>query len=910
MANIRGLSIYSALLLLVLAATVPLFLLVSWFAYSDYRSTRNDAYSELLNLSRALASVVDREVAAREAVAQVLAKLPALQEGDLRTFYDRAERMLELLPAGSAFILADATGQQLINTNRPFGDRLPLRGDLTSVRKVFETRDRWLSDVFIGAISKQPVVGLDIPVFRNNDVVYELALSLPVASLRDALVAQRLPSGWVAAILDRQGTVIARNLDNAAWVGKKAAATLRKDISERREGFSGGATLEGVQVISAFTTSSQTGWTVAIGRPEAGITDPLRQRIVLLGSLIVAVLIFGILAAAAFGRRVTVPIAALAHNAALFAKGEPIHPVPSSIREIRRVSEELSAAAMELRARETALKQSEEAKAAVIESALDAIVNMNEEGTVVEFNPGAERIFGLPRAEAIGRSLSELFIPPEYRKSHAEGLAHYLATGEARVLGKRLELEAIRSDGSRFPVELAIAVTKLEGKRLFTGHMRDISERKSAETMRDAAEQSLRDMNVTLEQRVNERTHALVAANEKLQSEIRTREEAEGQLRQMQKIEAIGQLTGGIAHDFNNMLAIVIGSLRLLQKRLEKGETNVQRFIDGAIDGAERAAGLTKRLLAFSRQQTLFPQSLDANKIISGLSEFFRRTIPENVEIETVLAGGLWRSHCDPHQLENAVLNLVLNSRDAMPEGGKLTIETANAWLDDAYASAHVDVASGQYVMIGVSDSGTGMPPDVAARAFDPFFTTKASGQGTGLGLSQVYGFIKQSGGHVKIYSEPSQGTAVKIYLPRYLGKSVDVVSPLDPADVPMAPANEKILLVEDEERVRSLTSEMLQDLGYRVVEAEGAATALALLEEHPDIVLLFTDVMMPGMNGRQLAEAAAQRHPRLKVLFTTGYTRNAIVHNGILDAGVSVLLKPYTLEALASKVNQVLCPR
>ncbi len=855
-------------------------------------------------------TVVDLEIAAREAVCQALATLPALQEGDLQTFYDRAQRMLELLPEGSAFILADSRGQQLVNTNRPYGASLPVRGDLTSVRKVFETRQRWLSDVFMGAVSQEPVVGLDIPVFRNGDVIYELALSLPISNLRDILTAQRLPEGWVAAVLDRQGTVIARTRDNEAWVGKKAAAPLRKDMSERRQGLSGGRTLEGVDVISAFTTSPQTNWTVAIGRPQAEITDPLRRRILLLMAIIAAVVTLGILLTALLGRQVAVPIAALARNAASLSRGEAVRPVASPIREIAHVGAALSAAAAELREREAAVQAAVDRaeavaaeRAAVLGQLAEGVIATDPQGRISFVNEAAARIHGVVRLDVPLDQYSD-----SYRLFTEDGrpypsqelpLARAVLKHET-VVDERWRIR--RPDGTEvLAVGSARPVTAADGTHV--GAVLTLRD----DTMRDAAERRLREINTTLEQRVNERTRELVATNESLQTEIRNREQAESQIRQMQKIEAVGQLTGGIAHDFNNMLAIIIGSLRLLQKRLERGETDVQRFIDGAVDGAERAAALTRRLLAFSRQQTLVPQPLDGNKLIAGMSDFLRRTIPENVELETVLAGGLWRAHADPHQLESTILNLAVNGRDAMPGGGKLTIETANAWLDEVYASSHADVAAGQYVMIAVTDTGTGMPANVAARAFDPFFTTKPPGQGTGLGLSQVYGFIKQSGGHVKIYSEEGQGTTVKIYLPCHVGEGADLAVERALPPMPMAAANEKILLVEDEERVRSLTSEMLRDLGYRVIEADGAARALKLLEKNPDVTLLFTDIMMAGVNGRQLADEAVARHPELKVLFATGYTRNAIVHNGILDAGVSVIMKPYTMEALASKVSEVL---
>jgi len=386
---------------------------------------------------------------------------------------------------------------------------------------------------------------------------------------------------------------------------------------------------------------------------------------------------------------------------------------------------------------------------------------------------------------------------------------------------------------------------------------------------------------------------------------IAQRERAESQIRQMQKMQAIGQLTGGIAHDFNNMLAIIIGSLSLLRKRLARGDTDVTRYSDAAMEGAQRAAALTSRLLAFSRQSPLMPTTLDLNKTVAGMSEMLRRTLGENIHMETVLAGGLWRAHADAGELENAIVNLSVNARDAMMSGGKLTIETANCYLDEAYAADHPEVPAGQYVMVAVSDTGTGMSKEIVARAFDPFFTTKPVGKGTGLGLSQVYGFVKQSGGHVKIYSESPQGTTVKVYLPR--SHRAETQPPVQKQPAPQGSAQEIILLVEDEERVRSISVAALRELGYTVLHADSGDAALAKLKSHPGVTLLFTDIVMPGMNGRVLATNALRDFPNLKVLYTTGYTQNAVVHNGVVDADAQLIVKPYTVDQLAAKVREVL---
>ena len=400
---------------------------------------------------------------------------------------------------------------------------------------------------------------------------------------------------------------------------------------------------------------------------------------------------------------------------------------------------------------------------------------------------------------------------------------------------------------------------------------------------------------------------ALAQTNIDLANEAANREEAEAKVRQMQKMEAIGQLTGGIAHDFNNMLSIIIGSLDLAKRRLTSDPDRARRSIDNAIDGAERAAALTSRLLAFSRQQPLAPVASDPNRLVQGMSELLRRTIGGQIQLETVLSGGIWRVNADVSQLENAILNLCVNGRDAMPDGGRLTIETANTFLDEDYASQHQEVAPGQYVMFSVTDTGVGMSPEVIARAFDPFYTTKGVGRGTGLGLSQVFGFVKQSGGHVKIYSEIGQGTSVKIYLPRWMGELTAQTSTQSVTDLPEGRPGEIILVTEDDERVRKVSVESLRELGYTVIHASSGEEALRILEQEPRIDLLFTDIVMPGMTGRVLADTASERLVGLKVLYTTGYTRNAVVHNGVLDPGVAFLPKPFTIQQLAAKVRQAL---
>ena len=407
-------------------------------------------------------------------------------------------------------------------------------------------------------------------------------------------------------------------------------------------------------------------------------------------------------------------------------------------------------------------------------------------------------------------------------------------------------------------------------------------------------------LNETLEQRVRE--------------EIAERMKAEDALRQAQKMEAIGQLTGGVAHDFNNLLTVIIGGLDNMARQLDAGtvardDARLRRALEMATLSAERAATLTARLLAFSRRQALNPEPLRADRLVRGLGELLQRSLGEHIRLELVGSPGLWPALADPNELEQALLNLAVNARDAMAAGGALTIETQNVFLDEAYLSTVPEpVSPGQYVLIAVSDTGHGMDRDTLSRVFEPFFTTKETGKGTGLGLSQVYGFVRQSGGHIRVYSELEQGTTAKLYLPRFHGEIAAPVARTPPPDISLLRGTETVLLVEDDDGVRAYSSGVLRELGYNVIEASDASSGLAALSHHPQIDLLFTDVVLPGgLHGHKLAEEVRLQRPSVRVLFTSGYTRNAIVHNGRLDPGVQLITKPFTYEELAVRVRRVL---
>ncbi len=424
-----------------------------------------------------------------------------------------------------------------------------------------------------------------------------------------------------------------------------------------------------------------------------------------------------------------------------------------------------------------------------------------------------------------------------------------------------------------------------------------------AALLAERARMELREVNAGLEDRVQQRTGELANAVAELRDEMARRETAEGQVRQMQKMEAIGQLTGGIAHDFNNMLAIVIGSLDMARRRLTGSEDpRVARYLDNAAEGATRAATLTGRLLAFARRQRLNPEPLDVNDLVGGMTELLRRSLGERVEIETTFAEELWPVRADAAELENALLNLAVNARDAMPDGGRLTVSTSN--VNDPVADDPASPLPGEFVAIRIADTGAGMAPEVIERAFEPFFTTKEVGKGSGLGLSQVYGFVNQSGGAVTIRSAAGEGATVTIYLPRWAGELAPKAPALADGPLPRARRGEAVLVVEDEPEVRRLSVESLRELGYDVTEASDADQALQRLAEAPAADLLFTDIVMPGMNGVQLAKRAREAKPALKVLYTTGYARDV---SGADSVQAALLPKPFTIAQLAHRVRQAL---
>lgn len=536
---------------------------------------------------------------------------------------------------------------------------------------------------------------------------------------------------------------------------------------------------------------------------------------------------------------------------------DPIHDPSGRLVGFAKVTRDLT----DLRAAEVELRASEERFRMLVQSVTDyAIYMLDPKGRVSSWNAGAERFKGYRADEIMGEHFSR-FYTEEDREAGIPRIALETAEREGRF---EAEGWRVRKDGARFWASVIIDPIRDDNGALvgFAKVTRDLSEKRAIEE----------------------------------------------QLRQSQKMEAVGQLTGGLAHDFNNLLTGISGSLEMMQMRIAQGRmADFERYALAAQGAVKRAAALTHRLLAFARRQTLDPRPTNANRLLMSLEELVRRTVGPDITVEVVGASGLWPTLVDSNQLENAILNLCINARDAMPEGGKLTIETANKWIDERAARRH-DLPIGQYVSICVTDTGVGMTPEVIEKAFDPFFTTKPIGEGTGLGLSMIYGFARQSGGQVRIYSEVGEGTTMCIYLPRHAEDAPPEENVELPLNLDAVGEGEVVLVIDDDPTIRMLVAEVLADLGYAVIEAVDGPGGLKVLESNAKVDLLITDVGLPGgMNGRQVADAARVNRPSLKVLFITGYAENAVIGKGRLDNGMFVITKPFQMDVLARRIREII---
>ena len=751
----QTLGVQARLTMLVLVTALPLVALASFAILRAVDDQRAQMQRDVRDRVEKLIADVDRQISAIQAELQVLAISPNLQAGDFLAFDRQVRDALKI--QGTAIVLLDTKSQQLVNTNRPFGEPLPSATNREMHDRVVATGKPQISDLIIGAVLRRPVLTVGVPVFRDGEVVYVLVMVLGPELLSALLQEQNLSPDWTAAIFDRKGLTVARTRDLDRFIGQPAAPILLKKMTGAAESWFPNVTKDGLAVYSTFRRSPISGWTVAIGLPREFVDGPLRRAQWIAFGGGGAVLALSLALAGWMSRAIRRPIEALTTATKALGAGELLGPLIGGVRE------------------------------------LDEVGN------------------------------------------------------------------ALRSTAA------AVARTKEQ-----------------------------------LEIMVAERTQELASANDQLRAEIGAREQAQAELLQAQKMEAMGQLTGGVAHDFNNLLTALSGSLALLEPRIS--DERSLRLLRTAQRGASRGAKLTESLLAFARKQRLDPVPADLNAIVVDMSEMLRRSIGPSVEIRHALAADLWPTLIDISQIETALLNVALNARDAMPGGGVLLIETAN--IPARAAELPAELANQDCILVSLRDTGTGMSPEVIERAFEPFFTTKEIGKGTGLGLSMVFGMVRQSGGAVRIRSWLRQGTTVQIYLartmePRALGSH----SAIDAEMAEMA----HILVVDDDPDVRWTTAEDLREIGYVVAEADGGRAALAILERDDPCDLMLVDLVMTELTGVDTVRLVRRARPDLKVLFCSGYADMSRFEK---DIGDEVLLKkPFNGDTLAKAVRAALQP-
>ncbi len=857
------LGIRGRLVLLALAAAVPALLAVLYSAYTQYEAATEEAEAQVLRFAEVIASREQQMIDEARSVLALLSRNARIADQD-------AERCSAVLREMHDSGVVSASTLKVISVVRPDGDVYCSTGpvsergnvaDRAYFRQVLETRQFTMGGIVIGRTSNTPTVPVAYPILDVAGAVSavlvaginlpELALAVPGLPKNAAVTVLRA-DGLVLGHSPNPDELLAQTFPDAPLV--KALPLATPSVITELPGLDGVGRIYAIQRVAAGGTVLY----VTVGFPTGAVASGA-AKVALTGGVAAAVMAAA--AAILLGRvlghgLVFRSIRALSVAAERLSKGDVSARVPiaSPRDELGSVAASFNAMAEALAERDTALRESEQRYRDVVDL-IQVGVWIHSDGRIVFANDCTARMLGAASpAELIGRDMMSLIHPDDRERAMARTR---LLTVEGQPQLPLTELRLNHLDGRAILVE--------------------------AQAMR-----FVRDGKV----------HVLATARD-----VTAQHEAEEQLRQAQKMESLGRLTGGIAHDFNNILTIILGSLDNI---LPQTPPPLQRSIGNALKAAERAATLTQRLLAYSRRQALDPEALDINLLVTSVDDMLRRTLGEDIEIVVQLLPSVWPILADKAQVENSLINLVVNARDAMPDGGKLFIETANVHLDEGYAERNAEVTPGDYVMLAVTDTGSGMDPEVAERALEPFFTTKPPGKGTGLGLSMIYGFAKQSGGHLKIYSEIGHGTTVRLYLPRAVELNEQNRLPAPAAEDLVG--GETILVVEDDDAVRNLVVSQLESLGYHVIEAADGRAAQEVLRVGVPIDLLFTDVVMPGgITGRKLAEEATRERPGLRTLFTSGYTENSIVHHGRLDPGVNLLSKPYKKRDLAQKIREVL---
>jgi PAS domain S-box-containing protein len=851
-------------IVLALAAALPALAAVVYYTLTEYENAAEEAEVQLLRLAEVVA-LRHQDIA--EEAGSVLSLLAASGEVGPDD-PERCRRFVNRLMASGAINTETLSGVSAVDPGGiVYCSSLQLPepisiGDRAYFQRTLDTRRPIVGAALTGRATGRPTVPVAYPVLgADNDLEAVLigALNLPDV-VRTAL--PNLPEDAVVMLVTEDGLVLGRHPDPQDWQG----STLVEEPLVRALGGEPRTVMElvgldGVERIYATQRTEigdHTVYAVTGFATDSVYAEPRRTLTVGI-TLVIAAALAAIALGSILGRNLVArSVGVLADAASRIAAGDLSVRVPEPARgdELASLAHGFNAMAMALEEREAALSDSELRYRQLVEL-VPAAIWAHADGRIVFVNDQAVRMFGASRADdLVGLSLETLIHPDDLplARERTRRVVH-----DPEGILPATEMRFRRRDGRTILVEAQAVRFYRAGAPHVLSAGRDITAQRSAEE----------------------------------------------QLRQAQKMDSVGRLSGGIAHDFNNLLTVIIGNL---ESALESGADGARDALDNALQAAERGATLTQRLLAFSRRQALMPEEVDLNRLVAGMDDMLRRTLGEDIEVAMRLDPRLWSTMVDRGQLETALLNLVINARDAMPEGGKLTIETGNVQLDDSYASMNADVEPGHYAMLSVADTGCGMAPEVAERATEPFFTTKEVGKGTGLGLSVVYGFVKQSRGHMKIYSEVGVGTSVRIYLPRLEAGDAAGAAEKSPEPATAPGRGETVLVVEDEPSLRAMVVRQLQDLGYRVLHAPDGATAQRILRTEPVIDLLFTDVVMPGgINGRALAEDARRLRPGLPVLFTSGYAETALLHHGRLEPGMHLLTKPFKKQDLARKIRALL---
>lgn len=840
--------------LLIFASTLVLPILIfagvlaGFYAYAEH----NRAVERTRLLAQQLVLALDRSLAPKVSLLQTLATSRGLEpSGSLEGFRRRAA---SIAGASGMTIVLRRPGDplELIDTSRPAGAASEYADpdDLLFDQEVVRTRQPVFSDLIGGSQPDAPAVVLTVPVVHDSAVPYLLSVRIPASDIARVIGEVKRDPGWFVLVLDRKDTAVTRLPEHERYVGRLAPSrwSSRNTVSE---GSWAGHNPAGLPVFIWYVRSPTTQWAIGASVPQAELNAPLREALWLLAALGAALFALAVLLAYWTGSKLSRAIRSLNEAGAAVATRSLVEVAKTPVREVNEVAEVLTASVRMAQDREARLRS-------ILDTAPEALITIDQSGTIESFGRSAEGLFGYQQKEVIGQNV-RILMPSPHQEEHDGYLERYLRTGERRIIGIGGIVAGRRKDGSVFPMELAVGEAIVGERRIFTGFVRDLT----------------------------------------------ARQKIEQELRQAQKMEAIGQLTGGIAHDFNNLLTVITGNLEMLEPKIAGRREH--ELLGEAQDAAMLGAKLTEQLLAFGRRQPLSPERVDVCDLVKEFSELLRRTLGEAIELHTTIPARPHEAVIDPSQLQNAILNLAINARDAMPGGGKLFIEVGEAALGADYARVHPEVRVGRYACITVTDTGTGMTKEVRDRAFEPFFSTKPMGSGTGLGLSMVYGFVKQSGGHVLISSEPGQGTTVRLYLPfADAGVPAATQAALDEAETSRG-RGETVLVVEDDARVRRVATGRLRQLGYHVLEADSGSSALEIVRQGNKIDLVFTDIVMPGgMNGAQLAHAIREARPDVRILFTSGYAGPDIVAQARIDRA-AWLKKPYAAADLARKLHEIL---